>query len=212
MWLKIIRMSVALLILPLLSGAQCMFVASSGSHSSDDEKRNGLVVVIRDGRLVDGPVEGVRFVSGSLSGVTGPDGQFQFEEGARIQFSIGDIALGEAVPAKALMSPLDLIPGGDMNTNAVINIARLLQSLDAVPGDERITISQGARRLARRSNAEVSAAVEFIDFSDNALFANTASQLVASLGSGRKRSGVLVDADTARRHLRANLAQLRAEN
>lgn len=212
MWQKIIRMGVALLILPLLSGAQCTFVASSGRHSSDDEKRNGLVVVIRDGRLVDGPVEGVRFVSGSLSGVTGPDGQFQFEEGARIQFSIGDIALGEAVPAKALMSPLDLIPGGDMNTAAVINIARLLQSLDMVPGDGRITISQGARRLARRSNAEVSAAVEFIDFSDNTLFANTASQLVASLGSGRKRSGVLVDADTARRHLRANLARLRAEN
>jgi|GEM_PF-1233109 len=208
MHLKIERMSVVLLVLPLLSGGQCAFVASSGNHNSKDEPRNGLVVVIRNGRLVDGPVEGVRFEAGSLSGFTGPDGEFQFEDGGRIQFFIGDIALGDAVPAKALMTPLDLVPGGDTNTPAVINIARLLQSLDAVPGDARITITAGMRRLARRSNDETGAAIAFIDFSDDARFANSASQLVASLGNGLSIGGVLVDADTARRHLRASLAAL----
>ena len=65
---RIIKISAILLILPFLAGgAQCAFVASSGSHSKDEEQRNGLVVIIRDGRLVDGPVEGVHFESGSLS-------------------------------------------------------------------------------------------------------------------------------------------------
>jgi hypothetical protein len=213
MWLKIIRISAALLVLPLLGGGtQCAFVASSGGHSKDDEQRNGLVVIIRDGQLVDGPVEGVSFESGSLKGLTGPDGEFQFEDGGQVQFSIGDIVLGEAVPAKAFMTPLDLVPGGDIDTPAVINIARLLQSLDAIPDDGRITITNGVRSLARRSNVEVSAAVEFIDFSDDALFANTASQLVASLGSGNNISGVLVDADTARQHLLTSLSELKPAN
>ncbi len=201
-----------LLVLPLLGGAQCAFVASSGSHSPDKEQHNGLVVVIRDGRLVDGPVEGVRFDAGTLSGLTGPDGEFQFEDGGSIRFSIGDIPLGESVPGKSLMTPLDLVPGGSMDTPAVINIARLLQSLDAVPDDGRITITNSVHTRARRANIEVGAAVEFLDFSDNTRFANAASQLVASLVSDNSRSGVLVDAETARRHLRASLVELNPGN
>lgn len=201
-----------LLVLPLLGGAQCAFVASSGGHSPDKEQRNGLVVVIRDGRLVDGPVEGVRFDAGTLSGLTGPDGEFQFEDGGSIRFSIGDIPLGESVPGKSLMTPLDLVPGGSMDTPAVINIARLLQSLDAIPDDGRITITNRVRTRARRANIDVGAAVEFLDFSDNTRFANAASQLVASLVSDNSRSGVLVDAETARRHLRASLVELNPGN
>ena len=34
MWLKIIRISVAFLLLPLLGGAECAFVATSGGESS----------------------------------------------------------------------------------------------------------------------------------------------------------------------------------
>lgn len=208
MSLRIIKLVAALLMLPLLlGGTECTIVGRSGSGNSgdDDKSLSGLIVVIRDGVLVDGPVEGVYFESGSVSGFTGPNGEFQFEEGGQVRFSIGDIVLGQAVPARAFMTPLDLVSGGDLDTPAVINIARLLQSLDSVSGDDRITIASRVRNQARRSSDEVGAAVTDIDFSDEARFVNSATQLVISLGGNSRKTGVLVDAETARRHLRANL-------
>ncbi len=208
MWPKIIRICGALLLLPFLGGGtECSFVATSGGHPSDseDEPRNGLVIII-DGQLVDGPVEGVGFQSGSLNGVTGPNGEFQFVQGREVRFFIGDIALGNTVPGKVLMTPLDLVPAGDMDTPAVINIARLLQSLDAVPGDDRITIPASVRSLARRSNAEITAAIDFLDFGDDAVFVNTASQLVATLTRDYGFTASLVDPGAARVHLQKTLS------
>ena len=121
----------------LIGGTECSFVATSGGSSSDNEQRNGLVIVIQDRQLVDAPVEGVRFESGTLSGVTGPNGEFQFEDGATVAFFIGDIPLGGAVPGKALVTPLDLVPGGNIDTPAVINIARCWSAgRDRVPARE----------------------------------------------------------------------------
>jgi hypothetical protein len=208
MWPKIIRICGALLLLPLLGGGtQCAFVATSGGHpsESEDEPRNGLVIII-DGQLVDGPVEGIGFQSGSLSGVTGPSGEFQFVEGGEVRFFIGDIALGGAVPGKVLMTPLDLVPAGDLDTPAVINMARLLQSLDAVPGDDRITIPASVHSLARRSNAEIAAAIDFLDFGDDTVFVNTASQLVATLTRDYGFTAALVDAGAARLHMQKTLS------
>ena len=179
--------------------------AVSHPPDSTNDPRTGLVVII-DGRLVDGPVGGVRFESGSLSGVTGPNGEFQFIDGGLVQFFIGDIALGDAVPAKALMTPLDLVPGGDIDTPAVINIARLLQSLDDLPGDDRITIPASVRELARRSNSEIAAAIDFLEFGDDAVFINTASQLVAALTRDYGFTVTLVDAGAARLHMQKSLS------
>lgn len=207
MWAKIIRISVAALLLPLLGGAECAFVATSGGHPSDpnQDPPNGLVVVI-DGRLVDGPVEGVKYRSGGLSGITGPNGEFQFVEGGTVQFSIGEIVIGDAVPGKTLMTPLDLVPDSDIDTPAVINIARLLQSLDAVPGDNRITISASVRNGARLSNVEIAAAIESLDFDDDTVFVNSASQLVATLTRDFGFTATLVDAGAARVHLQQSLS------
>jgi hypothetical protein len=192
----------------LIGGTECSFVATSGGSSSDNEQRNGLVIVIQDGQLVDAPVEGVRFESGTLSGVTGPNGEFQFEDGATVAFFIGDIPLGGAVPGKALVTPLDLVPGGNIDTPAVINIARLLQSLDALPGDARITIPAQVRGLARRSNSGLNASIDALDFADDAAFVNAASQLVATLTPAYGFTAVLVDAATARQHLQHSLLEV----
>jgi len=207
-FLRIILAAFALL---ALAGAQCAFVASSGTHDRDKEDSkidNGLIVVINDGRLVDGPVQGVRYTSGSVSGVTGADGEFRYEAGETILFSIGAIALGEAVTAKALMTPLDLVPGGSLDTPAVINIARLLQSLDALPGDRRITIPATLRIAAAGSREPLVSAIRSLDFSDDTAFVNAASQLVATLTANYGFTAVLVDAETARRHLQDTLAGL----
>ena len=47
-----------------------------------------------------------------------------------------DLVLESEVRLEAVLTPLDLVPGGDIDTPAVINIDRLLQSLDALPPEE----------------------------------------------------------------------------
>jgi hypothetical protein len=195
----------ALLALLCLTGTECAFVARSGSSSSDEEQTSNLVVVIKQGRLIDAAVEGVSYRSGSLRGVTGADGEFEYQVGEPVSFSIGDIALGQPVAGKALVTPLDLVPQGTLDSPAVINIARLLQSLDVTPGDQRVTIPAAVRGAAVRADSRVSAAITFLDFADDASFVNSAAQLVATLTADYPHSVVLVDADTARAHLRASL-------
>jgi hypothetical protein len=197
----------AMLAVLLLSGAQCFFAASSGSDLSDED-RSELVVIVHAGQLVDDPVQGVQYQSGSLSGLTGPAGEFQFEEGATIRFFIGDIPLGEAVTAKALMSPVDLVPGGTLETPAVINIARLLQSLDAVPGDSRITIPEASLMAASLDDGIIGPVIAQMDFADDIAFVNTATQLIASLTAAYPHTVMLIDAATARERLAISLGQV----
>jgi hypothetical protein len=197
----------AVIALASLTGSECVFVAKSGSSTdSEDEQSSNLVVIIKEGRFIDAPVEGLSYRSGSLTGVTGPEGGFRYEAGNTVAFSIGDIRLGDAAPGKALITPLDLVPEGRPDSTAVVNIARLLQSLDAVPGDDRITVPAGVRAAAVRDDAMLSAAIRFLDFGDDTRFTNAAAQLVATLTSGYPFTAVLVDAEQARSHLMASLA------
>ena len=198
----------ALLAVLVLTGAECTIVGTSGGGLNDDEEGNksGLIIVVRDGRLVDGPVQGVGYASGELSGITGFDGGFRYEEGQPVRFFIGDIELGEAIEGKPVISPVDLVANGSVDSPAVINIARLLQSLDSVPGDDRITIPATLRQAASTSNRNLAAPIRFLDFHDDTAFVNTASQLVATLTDGYPFTAVLVDGQTAREHLVRSLA------
>jgi pectate lyase len=201
----------ALLAIPLFGGAQCSFFFSSGGGNDNPEDKQadaGLVIIVGDGTLVDAPVEGVYYESGSLAGITGSNGEFRYEVGNTIRFFIGDITLGEPVTGKAVITPVDLVPNGTADTPAVVNIARLLQSLDSEPGDEIITIPPEVRAAAVRSNETLSSAIEFLDFSDEPAFVNAASQLVAVLASDYPFTAVLVDADQARTHMAKSLGKL----
>jgi hypothetical protein len=197
---------ILLLSMPLLAGGQCSFFYSSGDDDDDEETGNATVVVVARGTLVDAPVEGVSYESGALAGITGSSGEFRYEVGNTVRFSIGDIALGRPVMGKAVITPLDLVENGTSDTPAVINIARLLQSLDSQPGDGFITIPAEVRAAAVRSNPAVAAAIEFMDFSDEPAFINAASQLLAVLAGDYPFTAVLVDADQARAHLERSLA------
>jgi hypothetical protein len=197
---------ILLLSMPLLAGGQCSFFFSSGDDDDDDEETGNATVVVANGTLVDAPVEGVHYASGALAGITGSSGEFRYEVGNTVRFSIGDIALGRPVMGKAVITPLDLVENGTSETPAVINIARLLQSLDSQPGDGLITIPARVRAAAVRSNPAVATAIEFMDFSDEPAFINAASQLVAVLAGDYPFTAVLVDADQARAHLERSLA------
>jgi hypothetical protein len=205
--MKIINILSALGAFLLLSGSQCTIVGTSGGGSDDPEEEPsaGLIVIISDGQFIDDPVEGIQFESGSVRGVTGPNGEFRFEEGKAIRFFIGDIALGQPVPAKPLMSPLDLVPGGNLTSPEVTNIARLLQSLDAIPGDERITIPPGIIATASAAHPVIGSTLEHLDLADNEAFANSGSQLIATLTENFAFTATLVDATTARRNMLTSL-------
>ncbi len=199
---------VILLSTPLISGSGCFVAFSSGGGSEDDENRDGLTVVVRTGEFVDAPVQGLFYVSGSISGFTDSDGRFEYEEGESVSFFIGDIALGNAVPGKSLVTPLDLVVDGDIDSSAVINIARLLQSLDIDDEENTITLPVELQERAVLTNELVSSAISYLDFADDPAFVNAASQLLAALTDDYPRTASLVDAEAAREHLQRTLARL----
>lgn len=205
----VVLVLLALVAMLSLTGADCSFSAQSGSSSDRDKDEDPTALIgIGKGNLVDAPVEGVQYESGDLYGITGPDGGFRYETGGMVRFYIGDIPLGRAVPGKALITPLDLVTDdGGLEDTAVINLGRLLQSLDAVAGDERITVPEQVRERARMSNPALTGVIEYLDYADEARFVNAATQLLSVLTEGYPRTVMLVDPATAQSHMRRSLAR-----
>jgi len=190
-----------LLAVPFLVGSKCAIFFSSGGDSSDKDDKDDQIIVANSGSFGNPPAQGVSFASGSLSGVTGNNGEFQYETGKTVRFFIGDMNLGGSVEGKSVITPRDLVESGAADTPAVTNISRLLLSLDSDPGDDIITIPKAVRTAAVRSNEDVSSAIEFLDFSDDSAFVNAASQLVAVLTDDYPFTATLVDADNAQQRM-----------
>ncbi len=96
------------------------------------------------GHFIDSPVVGIGYHGPTQKGITesgdpGGGGGFLFFPGENIEFSLDQIVLGTAVAAKKV-SPLDLFHGADINDPRVIDVARILQTLDADRSDGKITL------------------------------------------------------------------------
>jgi hypothetical protein len=83
---------------------------------------------VESGHFVDANVNGLYFETPTQTGITGDGGQFWFIPDERIDFYVGSLYLGDA-EAKRAVGPDDLFDT-DMYDDRVINVARLLQSLD----------------------------------------------------------------------------------
>jgi len=81
------------------------------------------------GQFIDSPVTGLRYETASQSGSTDDEGEFVYQAGELITFSIGGTSF-PAVPAASVITPLDIFQSSDVNNIAVVNLLRLLQSLD----------------------------------------------------------------------------------
>ncbi len=106
-----------------------------GADGKDGTDGQGGVCIesprLKSGLFLDSAVQGLSYVSGNLSGLTGQDGLYNYEEGRTITFRIGDIAIGSDVPVKARMTPLDMVPGAQTYKNTTVtNILRFLQTVD----------------------------------------------------------------------------------
>ena len=196
------RLLLLLPALPFIVASQCVVLFSSGDSDDDDKDEDKIVVATRTGNFTNAPVQGLSYTSGTVEGVTGPDGEFEYVPGEPVRFALGDLALGLPVRGQAVITPMELVPDGDERSAAAINIARLLQSLDATPGDDAITIPATVLTGAVRGNPAVAAAIEYLDFGDETAFVNAASQLLAVLTADYPHTAALVDAETAREQLR----------
>jgi hypothetical protein len=83
----------------------------------------------RRGHFIDSPVSGVTFQTPTNWGVTDGSGAFDYFPGETVHLWIGTVYLGES-GTDTKISPLDIFMA-DIDDPRVINMARLIQSLDA---------------------------------------------------------------------------------
>lgn len=93
----------------------------------------GSIEQPQSGRFIDSAVQGLIYQTTTVTSQTDASGRFLFRNGNSIRFALlPGVMLGDApVPAKAVMTPRDLFPGATASDPRVINLARVLQSLDA---------------------------------------------------------------------------------
>jgi len=165
--------------------------ASAGSDGDPGDSGDSAGSLLT-GRFVDSPVSGLQYATASQSGVTDADGSFSYLAGEQVTFSIGDINF-PATLASPTVTPLDVFSTTEIGDTGVVNMTRLLQSLDTDGDpDNGITISP---------DAAASATGLSVDF-NSASFDSEVINLVANSGSGTTS---LIDGETALDHFQETL-------
>lgn len=65
---------------------------------------------VSQGKFIDAAVEGITYTSGTLTGLTDRQGNFSYQAGQSVTFSIGGIILG-TVSGSAIITPIQLVTG-----------------------------------------------------------------------------------------------------
>lgn len=151
---------------------------------------------VETGTFIDSAVENLNYRTDSVEGATNFGGNFSYRKSETIEFFIGQLSLGSTV-VDALLTPIDLVTDGSIDSTAVINRAVLLQSLDADgDADNGITIPAAAHIAAPPS----------LDFTQTTLaFAADATALTYLRTVKNDQTAVFIGADAARDHLLASL-------
>ena len=107
------------------------------------------------GQFKDSNVAGLSYISGGQSGVTDSEGRFTYEVGETVMFSVGGVTLGET-EGKSVVTPVDLVEQGSSSSKPVVNMARLLISLDQdAELSNGIAISQDVQMQAEDWTLEI---------------------------------------------------------
>ena len=111
------------------------------------------------GVLTDGPVEGATYTINGISKTTNAQGEFEYQEGDEITFSIGNIDLG-TVTGSERITPVELAEDETTRTNMLI----FLQSLDSNGvHDDGIQIPDSMPQLTANSIDFSKPTTEFIE-------------------------------------------------
>ncbi len=136
------------------------------------------------GILLDSPVSGVNYNTATQSGVTDAQGNYSYLPGETVTFSIGDIDFPPVI-ADSVVTPIDMVGKTDLTDLSLINILRLIQSLD-VDGDP----SNGIEISSDAHDAATGLTVDF----QSPTFDTDVANLVANSGS---ITTTLIDQTTA---------------
>jgi len=144
------------------------------------------------GRFVDSAVAGLQYATATQSGVTESDGSYDYLAGESVTFSIGDITL-PTIPATEVVTPLSVFSTSVITDIRVMNLARLLQTLDT-DGDpvNGIVLADAASASATGLN---------VDFAADS-FDTDVVNLVANAGAANTS---LVEGMAALEHLQETL-------
>jgi hypothetical protein len=107
------------------------------------------------GVFIDSPVINIGYRTATQNGTTNSRGEFKYLAGETVTFFIGDLEFPPVLGAE-VVTPLDMADTDDVAHHMVINIIRLLQSLDEDlnPGNG-ITITQTAKDNALAVNFDL---------------------------------------------------------
>jgi hypothetical protein len=84
------------------------------------------------GLFLDAPVRGLTYSSKSHNGSTDSNGYFYYHSGEEVTFKVGKITLGKhsITTSNSLVTPIDVVSGGNIDDVRVVEILRILQTLD----------------------------------------------------------------------------------
>lgn len=103
---------------------------SSAPVLSSSAQSVSSAAAVSVGVFVDSFVVGIGYRTETQNGVTNERGEFNYRPGEMVTFFIGDLEF-PPILAKAIVTPLDMAQSLNPASPIAINIARLLQSLDA---------------------------------------------------------------------------------
>jgi subtilisin family serine protease len=106
----------------LLVGLSIIFIACGGGSSTTSSTSSGT--------FIDSKVIGLRYSTATQSGFTDINGAYKYKNGETIKFYIGNIYIGQTT-GQSVITPIDIVNDGSINDARVLNIARLLQTLDS---------------------------------------------------------------------------------
>ncbi|GIU05598.1 MULTISPECIES: immunoglobulin-like domain-containing protein [unclassified Shewanella] len=102
--------------------------AKDAAGNAAQSVQRTIIVTPITGQLSDILVSGLAYTTATQSGVTDKEGNFLYQEGEDIQFSLGDTLIGDAATAKKSLSLMDLLPNATLYTTY-----GQLKNLDKLP-------------------------------------------------------------------------------
>ncbi|MGM0563813.1 MAG: hypothetical protein ACQES2_05730 [Pseudomonadota bacterium] len=166
--------------------------SSSANEETQPEDKNQESS--ETGVFLDSAVGNIGYRTETFDGFTNALGEYEYLDGESIIFYIGSLELPSATAA-SIVTPLDLAGTQDTSNDVVVNVSRLLQTLDEDGNpDNGITISESAVNAA--SQVDFSLPVE--DFETSGAVQN----LVANSGSPNT---TLIPVNDAIEHLESTL-------
>jgi hypothetical protein len=156
-------------------------------------------VMTYTGIFLDSAVAGLNYKTASQTGKTNELGEFNFQKNETITFSIGGIEMPSTL-VRLYITPLSLYQTQDINQIEVVNLLRLLQSLDSDSDTNNgIEIAESVHQLASSLN---------IDFAASD-FEQQASELISQSGVVNP---VLISAEAAIVHFQETLNEISNNN